>query len=69
MGAELATEIVTAERLQPLLQEMQAIPYPDRSSSLRHVYFSRNQGLWVGVSRRGNGFEVSLFETCPCSGG
>lgn len=55
--------------LQAHLQELQAIPYPDRSSSVRHIYFSQNLGLWVSVSRRGDNAEVGLWQTCPCSGG
>lgn len=69
MGAALRTYQIQQNDLQSHLQQLQAIPYPERSSNLRHVYFSQNQGLWVGVSRRGDGLEVSLFETCPCSGG
>ena len=38
---------VPMPKLQTHLQELQAVPYPDRSSTLRHVYFSQNLGLWV----------------------
>ncbi len=60
---------VPLSTLQPHLDEMQVIPYPDRSSAARHIYFSRNRGLWVSVSRRGDMAVVGLWETCPCSGG
>jgi len=55
-------------QLQSRLGQLAAQPFPDRSTGSLHVYFSRNLGYWIGVSRRGNLAEVSFFRQCPCGG-
>lgn len=62
------TEQIGFGQLQARLAQLAAEPFPERSSSTMHVYFSRNLGYWVGVSKRGGLAELAFFRQCPCGG-
>ncbi len=62
----LKTELVDPIRFRILMQGYGGEFLPNRSNSLRHIYFSRRLNRWFGVSAERGAVRVNHYSECPC---
>ncbi len=68
MAAELLrSDLVDPIRFKSLMAGYGGQFLPQKSNSLRHVYFSRRLNRWFGVSSEGGAVRVNHYTDCPCT--
>ena len=68
MAAQLLrTELVDPIRFKHLMAGYGGQFMPQKSNTLRHVYFSRRLNRWFGVSTERGAVRVNHYTECPCT--
>ncbi len=63
----LSSKKIHSGSLHRLLTRHGAQYYPNRSNSVRHIYYSRRLRRWIAVSNAGGGYLlVNEYAECPC---